>query len=61
MARLTQHSKVAARIVLQNHCQVHAIFVVALNGFDDGDLACEREIKNVGACPRTQSERDLRA
>ena len=56
MAGLPHVADVGAGIVIQHHAYVNRPFVILFDGFDHGDLAIEREIHDVAAGPRAQTD-----
>src|SRR5690242_15576717 len=49
MSGLAHHAKIAARIVFEHDGQMHVVFEVLFDRFDDRDLALERHVHDVGA------------
>src|SRR5690242_16211357 len=54
VARLSQHSQIAAGIILQHDGDVRLSFVIFLHRFDDGPLPAEHHVENVRAAARTE-------
>ena len=48
VARLAHHAELPARVVVQHHGKLNLVFEVLLNGFDDGNLAGQRHVHNIG-------------
>lgn len=61
MPWLSQHSQITAWIIFKDDGEMHTVFVVLLDGFDDGDLSGEREVKDVatGAWPQANAITNL--
>src|ERR1041384_7551814 len=57
MARLAQHTEIAAGVVVEDNGQLDAAVEIVLDGLDDTDFPGKCNVEDIGAAAR--AERDL--
>jgi hypothetical protein len=55
VARLAHHAELPARVVIDHHRKLDIVFKILLDGFNEGNLARQSHVHNVGLLGRTQA------